>query len=101
KRTGIKVNYRAVIQDNPSFFAQISPVLAAGQSIGYDLIVLSDGWELTQLIQNRWLIPLDQSRMPNFTATRARSPAPPRATRAIATRPRGSRGSRASPTTRA
>jgi spermidine/putrescine transport system substrate-binding protein len=66
KRTGIKVNYRAVIQDNPSFFAQISPVLAAGQSIGYDLIVISDGWELTQLIQNRWLIPLDQSRMPNF-----------------------------------
>ena len=66
KQTGIEVNYRAVIQDNPSFFAQISPVLAAGQSIGYDLIVISDGWELTQLIQNRWLIPLDQSRMPNF-----------------------------------
>ena len=63
---GDQVNYRAVIQDNPSFFAQISPVLAAGQSIGYDLIVISDGWELTQLIQNRWLIPLDQSRMPNF-----------------------------------
>ena len=28
--------------------------------------MISDGWELTQLIQNRWLIPLDQSRMPNF-----------------------------------
>ncbi len=27
---------------------------------------MSDGWELTQLIQNRWLIPLDQARMPNF-----------------------------------
>ena len=66
KQTGIKVNYKAVIQDNPSFFAQISPVLQAGQSIGYDLIVISDGWELTQLIGNRWLIPLDQSRMPNF-----------------------------------
>ena len=66
RQTGIQVNYKAVIQDNPAFFAQISPVLQAGQSIGYDLIVLSDGWELTQLIQNRWLIPLDQSRMPNF-----------------------------------
>ena len=66
RQTGTTVNYRAVIQDNPSFFAQISPVLQAGQSIGYDLIVISDGWELTQLIQNRWLIPLDQSRMPNF-----------------------------------
>jgi spermidine/putrescine transport system substrate-binding protein len=66
KRTGIQVNYKAVIQDNPAFFAQVSPVLSAGQSIGYDLIVLSDGWELTQLIQNHWLIPLDQARMPNF-----------------------------------
>ncbi len=66
KRTGIDVTYKAVIQDNPSFFAQISPVLQAGQSTGYDLIVMSDGWELTQLIQNRWLIPLDQARMPNF-----------------------------------
>ena len=57
-----------MIQDNASFFAQISPVLQAEQSIGYDLIVISDGWELTQLIKNRWLIPLDHSRMPNFCA---------------------------------
>jgi spermidine/putrescine transport system substrate-binding protein len=66
KRTGIKVNYKPVIQDNSQFFTQISPVLKSGESIGYDLIVISDGWELTQLISNRWLIPLDQSRMPNF-----------------------------------
>jgi spermidine/putrescine transport system substrate-binding protein len=66
KRTGIQVNYKAVIEDNASFFAQISPVLQAGQSIGYDLIVMTNGWELTQLIDNRWLIPLDQARMPNF-----------------------------------
>ena len=31
KQTGIEVNYRPVIQDNPTFFAQISPVLQAGQ----------------------------------------------------------------------
>ena len=77
KRTGITVSYRPVIQDNAPFFAQISPVLQAGQSIGYDLIVMTDGWELTQLIQNRWLIPLDQSRMPNFhryAGVTARSP---------------------------
>jgi spermidine/putrescine transport system substrate-binding protein len=66
KRTGIQVNYRPVIQENASFFAQISPVLQAKQGIGYDLIVISDGWELTQLIANRWLIPLDHSRIPNF-----------------------------------
>jgi spermidine/putrescine transport system substrate-binding protein len=62
----ITVNYRPVIQDNASFFAQISPVLQAEQSIGYDLIVISDGWELTQMIENHWLIPLDHSRLPNF-----------------------------------
>ena len=66
KQTGIEVNYKPVIQDNASFFAQIRPVLQAGESIGYDLIVISDGWELTQLMNNRWLIPLDRSRMPNF-----------------------------------
>ncbi len=66
RTTGIEVNYKPVIQDNAPFFAQIQPVLQAGDSIGYDLIVISDGWELTQLIGNRWLIPLDQSRMPNF-----------------------------------
>ena len=66
KQTGIKVNYKPVIQDNSSFFAKIRPVLQAKESIGYDLIVISDGWELTQLMRNRWLIPLDHSRMPNF-----------------------------------
>lgn len=66
KKTGIDVTYSPVIQDNASFFSQISPVLQNGQSIGYDLIVMSNGWQLTQLMQNKWLIPLDHSRMPNF-----------------------------------
>ncbi len=66
KRKGIKVNYRPVIQDNASFFSQISPVLSAGQATGYDLVVISDGWELTQMIENHWLIPLDHTRLPNF-----------------------------------
>jgi spermidine/putrescine transport system substrate-binding protein len=63
---GITVNYRPVIQDNATFFAQISPVLQAGQSTGYDMVVISNGWQLTQMIKNHWLIPLDHSRMPNF-----------------------------------
>lgn len=66
KQTGINVTYSPVIQDNAAFFSQISPVLQNGQSIGYDLIVISNGWQLTQLMQNKWLIPLDHSRMPNF-----------------------------------
>jgi spermidine/putrescine transport system substrate-binding protein len=66
KQTGIQVNYKPVIQDNASFFSQISPVLQEKQGIGYDLIVITDGWELTQMIANSWLIPLDHSRIPNF-----------------------------------
>jgi spermidine/putrescine transport system substrate-binding protein len=65
-QTGISVNYRPVIEENASFFAQISPVLQAKQGIGYDIVVFTDGWELTQMIANRWLIPLDHSRLPNF-----------------------------------
>lgn len=66
KETGIQVKYQPVIQDNGAFYATISPVLQAKQSTGYDLIVISNGWYLTQLMQNRWLIPLDHARMPNF-----------------------------------
>lgn len=66
KKTGIKVNYKPVIQNNAPFYAQISPSLQNGQGIGYDLIVLTNGWQQTQLIENGWNIPLDQSRMPNF-----------------------------------
>jgi len=66
KQTGIQVNYKPVIQDNASFFSQISPVLQEKQGIGYDLIVITDGWELTQMIANSWLIPLDHARIPNF-----------------------------------
>jgi len=73
EKYGITVNYRPVIQDNATFFAQISPVLQSGQSIGYDMVVISNGWELTQMIKNRWLIPLDHSRMPNFERYAAQS----------------------------
>lgn len=66
QRTGIAVDYQPVIQDNASFLAQIRPSLQAGQGIGYDLIVLTSGWELTQMLDDGWAIPLDQSRMPNF-----------------------------------
>ncbi len=66
KQTGIAVNYKEVIQDNAPFYAKIAPTLQAGQSIGYDLIVMTNGWQLTELINHGWLIPLDQSQLPNF-----------------------------------
>ena len=66
KATGIKVNYEEVIQNNDSFYAKIAPSLQGGQGTGYDMVVMTNGWYLTELINHRWLIPLDHSRLPNF-----------------------------------
>ncbi|MCM3922741.1 spermidine/putrescine ABC transporter substrate-binding protein [Frankia sp. AiPs1] len=68
KKTGIKVTYREVIQDNESFFAQIRPTLAAGKSIGYDLMVLTNGITLSRVMQLGYLAPLDHARLPTFAA---------------------------------
>ena len=68
KQTGIKVNYFEVIQDNAPFYANIEPTLSAGKPTGYDLIVMTnDDWTVFELVKlNRWITPLDHSRMPNF-----------------------------------
>jgi spermidine/putrescine transport system substrate-binding protein len=68
KKTGVHVNYKPVIQNNDSFFAKISPSLKAGQGTGFDIVVLTNGFYLTQLIENDWLVPLDHSKLPNFAA---------------------------------
>jgi len=67
KQTGIKVNYRPVINDNAAFFATIKPYLEAGKDTGWDLVVITNGPQLSQLIANGWLIPIDLSLVPNFT----------------------------------
>ncbi|HEY8302114.1 MAG TPA: spermidine/putrescine ABC transporter substrate-binding protein [Jatrophihabitans sp.] len=66
KETGIKVNYKEDIQDDASFYGKIAPVLKAGQNPGFDLMVITNGFELENLFARDWLIPLDQSRMSNF-----------------------------------
>jgi spermidine/putrescine transport system substrate-binding protein len=66
KQTGIKVKYSEVIQENASFFGKIQPELAAGQSTGYDLMVITNGTYLDKLRELGYLIALDQSRMTNF-----------------------------------
>ncbi len=67
KQTGITVNYTEPIDDNPSFFAIIRPEIQAGQSIGYDIIVLTNNdFPLGELLDFGWAIPLDQSKMKNF-----------------------------------
>jgi len=66
KQTGIHVNYQEVIQENDSFFGKIQPELSAGQSTGYDLMVITNGIYLDKLKALGYLIALDQKRMTNF-----------------------------------
>ena len=64
--TGIAVDYKEDVQEAASFFGQIQPKLAAGDDIGYDLMVLPNGFELARLIELGYLVPLDHTRLPNF-----------------------------------
>jgi spermidine/putrescine transport system substrate-binding protein len=64
--TGIDVTYRADINDNAQFYAQIRPALEAGESTGNDIIVITNGKELSEMIDLGFLIPLDTSARPNF-----------------------------------
>ncbi len=74
KKTGILVNYKPVINDNPSFFATIRPSLEQGQDTGWDLMVLSSGTpEANALTRNGWLTPLDQTAMTNFYKNAAKN----------------------------
>ena len=66
KQTGIKVTYREDIQDDASYYGKIAPVLRSGQGIGADIIVITNGFELTNLFERDWLVPLDQEHMSNF-----------------------------------
>jgi spermidine/putrescine transport system substrate-binding protein len=66
KKTGIKVNYSEPIGDLAEFFAKIAPQLQAGQAIGYDIIVITNGIQLTNLMLKHWLTELDPSKLPNF-----------------------------------
>ncbi len=68
RQSGIKVKYSEVIQENASFFGKIQPQLAAGQNIGYDIIVITNGTYLDKLRELGYLQPLDQKLMTNFNA---------------------------------
>ncbi|WP_326636825.1 spermidine/putrescine ABC transporter substrate-binding protein [Streptosporangium sp. NBC_01755] len=66
--TGIKVTYTEAIQDIPTFFGKIQPLLAANNDIGYDLMVLTNGLQLSKAIALGYLVPLDHAKLPNFAA---------------------------------
>src|SRR5262252_2452290 len=65
--TGITVNYTEPINNNIPFYAKIRLSLAAKQSTGYDIIVMTNNSPaLGYLIDFGWLTPLDQAAMKNF-----------------------------------
>jgi spermidine/putrescine transport system substrate-binding protein len=65
-QTGIDVNYEAVIQSNEEFFGKIQPQLTAGDSTGWDIIVITNGRQFNVLTGNDWVYKLDTSKRPNF-----------------------------------
>lgn len=71
EQTGITVNYEDVINSNEEFFGRLRPVLEAGDSTGWDIIVITNGRIFTALARNGWVYPLDPSRRPNFDANAA------------------------------
>ena len=70
-RSGIAVDYEAVIQSNEEFYGKIQPQLAAGDDTGWDIIVITEGRQFELLTLNEWVLPLDHARTPNFNANAA------------------------------
>jgi spermidine/putrescine transport system substrate-binding protein len=73
KATGVKVDYKTVINDNDPFLAKIIPVLQNGQDTGYDLIVITNGGPVERMIKLGFLTPLDPKLIPNFQANASES----------------------------
>jgi spermidine/putrescine transport system substrate-binding protein len=71
KETGIKVNYKEVIEENDAFLGKINPSLQAGQDPGWDLIVITDGGPIEKLIRQNFLTELDHTKLPNFAKNAA------------------------------
>ncbi|MFI6319534.1 PotD/PotF family extracellular solute-binding protein [Nonomuraea sp. NPDC050556] len=68
KDTGISYEYKEVIQENASFFGKSEPQLRAGQPLGYDIVVMTNGVQLQHMIELGYCVPLDHSQLPNFNA---------------------------------
>ncbi|HEX4734922.1 MAG TPA: spermidine/putrescine ABC transporter substrate-binding protein [Thermoleophilaceae bacterium] len=67
KKFGVNVKYTEDINDNPSFFGKIQGPLARGQSIGRDLIVMTDSSGFPgRMIKLGWLEKLDKPSIPNI-----------------------------------
>jgi spermidine/putrescine transport system substrate-binding protein len=67
KKSGIKVNYTADVNDNAEFYAKVKDQLGACQPTGRDMFVLTD-WMAARMIQLGWIQKLDHSKIPNVDA---------------------------------
>jgi spermidine/putrescine transport system substrate-binding protein len=66
--TGVQVKYQEVIQEMGPWFAKVQPQLKAGQDIGYDLMVITNGIHFKQFKDAGFLAPLDHSKLTNYAA---------------------------------
>jgi spermidine/putrescine transport system substrate-binding protein len=66
QQTGVEVDYSRPIRGNEQFFEKIRPALRAGRPTGYDLVVVTNGPQLSKLIRSGWLLPLDRGMLENF-----------------------------------
>src|SRR6478752_7440895 len=67
KKFGTNVDYVEDINDNAGFYGKIQGQLSRGQSIGRDIIVLTDNDRyLSQVIKKGWAEKLDKSAIPNM-----------------------------------
>lgn len=66
KDLGIDLSYTEDIDDNSSFFAKLKPVLDKGDSIGRDLIVVTDDFVMPW-IRGGFVEEFDKTNMPNVS----------------------------------
>jgi spermidine/putrescine transport system substrate-binding protein len=67
KKYKVNVRYIEDINDNDTFFGKIEGPLSQGQSVGRDIVVLTDSSGLpARMIQLGWLEKLDKSALPNI-----------------------------------
>jgi spermidine/putrescine transport system substrate-binding protein len=72
-KTGVDVEYRADINGNTEYYATIRPQLESGDDTGSDILVITNGSVLTEMMELGYLIPLDPTLHPNFDANASAS----------------------------
>ena len=67
EQTGVRVDYREVIEDNDTYVATIDTDLRAHRPVGTDLMCLTS-WMSARLVRDRQVQRLDRSLMPTATS---------------------------------